>query len=121
MLLLLSFTSLSGAFLYKEIILETTPHLPFSVNYFFMCFCLLSVNKQKPGQSLMLVLAHMIKEEAMQSSRALIYNIESHQGWSREVIWSEESDKIDQLITNKSTSPMDGSSASADQYGCDKS
>lgn len=36
------------------------------------------------------------------------------------VIWPEESDKIDQLTTIKSSSPTDDSSATADQCGCEK-
>lgn len=68
----------------------------------------------------MLELEHGIKQEAVQSPNDLIYNIEIHQDWSRKVIWPEETGKTDQLITIKSTSPMDGSSASADHCDWDK-
>ena len=85
-----------------------------------MCFCFLEWNRQQPGQRLMLELEHGIKQEAVQSPKALIYNTECHQDWRRNVVWPEESHKTDQLITTKSTSPMDDSIASADHYGCDK-
>lgn len=77
-----------------------------------MCFCLFEWNRQQPGKSPKL--EHGIKQEVVQSPKALIYHIESHRDCRRKVIWPEESDKFDQFTTIKSSSPTDDSSATAD-------